>query len=331
MFSRSISKPFLAALVLGYSAQFPVSRAQAPDPHAIATEPKSETSAKPESKSETVTASNYLSAAEFRMQQDVRYLAADAREGRGPGTAGIEDAASYIADEFKRIGLKPSPNAHGYYQKFTITNEAELVPGSKLQVSGGQGGAIQLTENTEFSPLALGDSGELTGKPLVFAGYGITAKEESLKLDYDDYAGIDVKGKVVLILRREPQLNDEKSAFAGKQNTAYAEFRHKATNAFQHGAAAVLLVNNLAGSDGKDPLLPFRAAGGTRNSTIPFVQITRAKADELLKSGGSPTLETLEKEIDADGKPHSREINGLKIDLNVTITRKGLNVKNVVN
>ncbi len=305
----------------------PVCFGQAASPHDHgAAEPASATAASPTPK----PAPSYLSAAALRMRQDVSYLAADAREGRGPGTAGIDDAADYIAAEFRNIGLKPAPNAHGYFQKFTISNEPQLEPGSKLAIELPGGGKLDFSLDTDFSPLALGDSGKLAGKEIVFAGYGITAKDDALKLDYDDYAGLDVKGKVVLILRREPQLEDEKSAFAGKRNTAYAEFRHKATNAFQHGAAAVLLVNNLAGSEGKDQIMPFRMAGMSRNSTIPFVQISREKADALLKAASAPTLEALEKEIDADGKPHSRVLAGVKADLDVTIARKPVNVKNVV-
>lgn len=320
------TRMFLAMALLGQMSL--VVFGQSPNPHAAepatkSAETKSPAAAKP-------AGSSYLSAAELRMKQDVSYLAADAREGRGPGTAGIDDAANYIADEFKRIGLKPAPNAHGYFQKFSISNEPELEPGSKVAVALSGGKLLNLAENTEYVPLAIGDSGRFNGKSVVFAGYGITAKDQSLKLDYDDYAGIDVKDKVVLILRREPQLNDEKSAFAGKANTAYAEFRHKATNAFQHGAAAVLMVNNIAGSDGKDAMMTFRAAGGSRNSTLPFVQLSRAKADELLKAAGAPSLEALEKEIDADGKPHSRELKDVKVDMTVSVSRKPLNVKNVV-
>lgn len=299
---------------------------QSPNPHAA--EPVAK-SAVPKAVA-PVKVGRYYTSAEMRLKQDVDYLAADAREGRGPGTAGIDDAANYIADEFKRIGLKPAPNAHGYFQKFSISNEPELEPGSKMAVSLPGGKVENMAEATDFMPLAIGDSGKFAGKGVIFAGYGITAKDQSLKLDYDDYAGIDVKDKVVLILRREPQLDDEKSAFAGKSNTAYAEFRHKATNAFQHGAAAVLLVNNLAGSEGKDTMLTFRAAGGSRNSTLPFVQVSRAKADALLKAAGAPSLEALEKEIDADGKPHSRELKDVKVDLSVAVVRKPLNVKNVV-
>lgn len=332
IFSRlkSLSKKELKAvslLLLGATNAV----AQTADPHAASGNPHAPAAeikvAAPAVKN---VATGYVSAAEARMRQDLSYLAADAREGRGPGTSGIDDAADYIANEFKQIGLKPAPNAHGYFQKFNITNEPTLDPGSELKIHLPGGATLGFDPNNDFSPLALGDAGKFAGKPIVFAGYGITAKDDSLKLNYDDYAGLDVKGKVVLILRREPQLNDEKSAFAGKQNTAYAEFRHKATNAFQHGAAAVIFVNNIAGSEGKDPILPFRAAGMGRNSTIPFTQISRAKADELLKAAKVSTLEQLEKEIDADGKPHSRELKDVTVDMNVPIARRGISVKNVV-
>ena len=100
--------------------------------------------------------------------------------------------------------------------------------------------------------------------PIVFAGYGITAKNSPRLpgLDYDDYAGMDVKGKAVLVLRREPQQHDEKSPFEGKKDSSFATFQHKAVNAMQHGASAVILVNNLAGLDATgDRVLEFSQAG----------------------------------------------------------------------
>ena len=98
--------------------------------------------------------------------------------------------------------------------------------------------------------------------PFVFVGYGITAKDDANKLDYDDYAGIDVKGKAVLLIRREPQQENTASPFDGTSTTRFATFQHKATNAFQHGAVAVLFVNDLAGlGSEKDRLLPFNGAG----------------------------------------------------------------------
>jgi len=195
----------------------------------------------------------------------------------------------------------------------------------------GPGGQEWALNKGTFQPLAIGSSASLEGVPIVFAGYGISARDESKKLDYDDYAGIDVKGKVVLVIRREPQLDDEKSAFAGKQTTLYATFNHKATNAFQHGAAAVLLVNDAAGLKGNsDLLLRINGAGPEENSPIPVVMLKREEADRLLAASGQPRLETIEKEIDGDLKPRSRVLEGWKVDSSYQIDRKGLQTKNVI-
>jgi hypothetical protein len=274
-----------------------------------------------------------------RMKADVTFLAADAQEGRAPGTKGIEASADYIAASFKNSGLKPAPGADGYFQPFTIKGGAKLEEAPTLDFKGPEGKSITLEKGT-FQPLALGTGASLEGVPIVFAGYGISAEDKAKKLDYDDYAGIDVKGKAVLIIRREPQLEDENSPFAGKMTTLYATFAHKATNAFQHGAVAVLLVNDLAGLKGggllaalkgtSDPLMDFNGAGDEENSPIPFVMLSRENADKLLTSAGQPKLETLEKEIDSDLKPRSRLLEGWTLSTSIKITRKSLATKNVV-
>ncbi len=182
--------------------------------------------------------SPYVSPSQARMKEDVGFLAADAQEGRAPGTKGIEASADYIAASFKESGLKPAPGrrrATSSRSRSGATPELTELRHARLQ---GAGRARRSSRRrTAFQPLAIGSGGELEGVPIVFAGYGITAKDDAKKLDYDDYAGIDVKGKAVLVIRREPQLDDEKSPFAGKRRPTYATFTHKATNAFQHGAA----------------------------------------------------------------------------------------------
>ena len=272
----------------------------------------------------------FVSPSQARIKQDVSFLAHDDQEGRGPGTKGIEVSADYIAENYKAAGLKPAPGADGYFQPFSIRGDASISDSPALAFNGPDGKEIKL-EKAEFSPLAIGSSATFSGLPIVFAGYGISAKDEARNLDYDDYAGVDIKGKAVLILRREPQNDDEKSAFAGKQTTMYATFNHKATNAFQHGAAAVLLVNDLAGLKGvPDTILRLNGAGSEENSPVPFFMLTRATADKLLAEAGQPKLEALEKEIDSDGKPRTRTLEGWKVNGSVKIDRKGLMTKNVI-
>jgi len=269
--------------------------------------------------------------AEVRLRSDVTFLAADAQEGRAPGTKGIEAAAQYIADMFKGAGLKPAPGAPDYFQPFTISGHPVLGKEQDLAIAGPDGEALKGKLATDFIPLAIGSGATLDQVPIVFAGYGITAKDGSLKLDYDDYAGIDVKGKAVLIIRREPQQDSQSSPFAGKQTTAYATFQYKATNAFQHGAAAVLFVNDLAGLKAeKDQLLHFTAAGAESTSTIPFVMLSRDFADKLLAAASEPSLAELEKKIDNDLKPRTHELKKWTLSGRIAIDRTLIKTKNVV-
>ncbi len=276
-------------------------------------------------------AAEHVSPASARLRTDVAFLADDAQEGRAPGTKGIEAAADYIAAAFRDAGLKPAQGADGYFQPFTIGGNARLRTPLALSLVGPEDKTLKAEAKVDFTPLAIGTGGKLDGVEVVFAGYGITAKDDDKKLDYDDYAGLDVKGKAVLILRREPQQEDEDSPFDGKRTTTFATFRHKATNAFQHGAAAVLLVNDAAGlKDDKDELLGFAAAGPELNSNIPFLMLSRAFADKLLADAGQPSLKDLEAQIDADLKPRSKPLDGWKADAEVVIERKPVETKNVV-
>ncbi len=271
-----------------------------------------------------------LTAAEERLKGDVSYLAADARDGRAPGTKGIEAAADYIADVFKRAGLTPAPGATGYFQPFSISGRPTLGAHQELTLIGPDQEKVKGELRTDFVPLALGVGATLDNIPIVFAGYGITAKDDALKLDYDDFGGIDVTGKAVLIIRREPAPSDSKSPFHGEATTKYATFQHKATNAFQHGAVTVLMVNDRASLKGeKDDLLAFNARFDA-SSSVPFVMVTRDFADKLLIAAGAPPLSRLEKDIDQDLKPRSQELKGWALSEKIVIDRPGIETKNVV-
>jgi len=273
----------------------------------------------------------FLSPAARRMQNDVTFLAADEREGRAPGTKGIEAAAEYIANVFKSAGLKPAPGAEGYFQRFPIGGSAVLKGQPELEFAGPGGKSLAEKFKDDFTPLAIGSSASVRGLPIVFAGYGITAHYSARHLDYDDYASVDVKGKAVLIIRHEPQQNDDASPFSGKQTTRFAYFEHKVSNAFQHGAGAVILVNDLAGLGGEaDRLLGFTSAGRDVLSNLPVMMLKRAAADRLLAEAGEPSLADLEKQIDADLKPRSRAIERWTVSEKIQIDRPAIETKNVV-
>lgn len=272
-----------------------------------------------------------MAPAEARIRKDVEFLADDAREGRSPGSEGIEQAARYIAETFESLGLKPPPGGEGYFQKFNVSGRPKLGEPLELRVETASGEVFEGVPKTQFSPLAVGSGGVFEELPVVFAGYGITARDEARKLDYDDYAGIDVRGKAVLIIRREPQQDRDDSPFDGKKTTSYATFQHKATNAFQQGAAAVLLVNDLAGLGTEpDNLLSLLAAGPEMLSKIPFVMVAREFADRLLAAAGAPSLADLERSIDEDLRPRSRELAGLRLSGSIPLERPSLETRNVV-
>lgn len=194
-----------------------------------------------------------LAESELRLQQAVAFLASDELEGRGVGTTGLDKAADYIAQQFAALGLKTDLYNGRPFQEFEITVAAEPGPAAENRLaftgpldSQGQRQTAGLHLGESFRPLAVGGSGSFEA-PLVFAGYGITAK--NLKrgndtISYDDFAGIDVKGKVVLILRKEPQQKDPHSPFDGTRPSEHAAFQRKISNASQHGAAAAIFVND---------------------------------------------------------------------------------------
>jgi hypothetical protein len=129
-------------------------------------------------------------------------LASDELTGRGVDTPGIKLARDYIAREFAKYGLRPGGDNGGYLQGFDVATGVAV----KQPTSIAFGEQPPLGLNEDWSPLGLSGSGN-TEADVVFAGYGITAKEYG----YDDYAGIDVKGKIVLVLRYEPPPKDERA------------------------------------------------------------------------------------------------------------------------
>lgn len=275
-------------------------------------------------------------AAVERMRADVTFLADDEQEGRAPGTAGIERSAEWIAKAFAEAGLKPAAGADGFFQPFTIIGSPRLGDGQQLEVTSGEGRTIKAELRKHFMPLSVGTAGRFENLPIVFAGYGITAKDESTGIDYDDYAGIDAKGKLVLIFRRVPSGAVEGSPFGAVngRDSQYATFQHKLSNAFAHGAAGVLIVNDLAGLSGQeDELLLFTSAGLERLTQVPVVMLKRTFADELLAAAGVPVLEELEKRISADPKqpkPSGVELAGLKATGTIDIVQDRVTARNVI-
>jgi len=253
----------------------------------------------------------------------VKYLASENMRGRATGSPELEKAAGFIRDKFRSLKLDPI-SGDSYYQDFEVTTSAKL--GNQNEIAYSTAGKKEtLRFNQDFVPFNLSSAGKVSGEA-VFAGFGITAPE----YNYDDYAGLDVKDKIVIVLRHEPQEFDDKSVFDGRVYTAHAQIFSKASNAKLHGAKAVLLVNDVAAhpSD-SDDLEKFGGTAGPANAGIEFVQVKAAVVDHWLKPTGK-SLSSLETVIDKDLHPVSFALPAdLHLDMDVDIRREVKTVHNV--
>lgn len=204
-----------------------------------------------------------------RVQADASWLAAAQQEGRGVGSKGIERAANYIAQRFKKLGADAGQN-DGYQQKFQVVVGAAVGPGNWLQING------QRVDKQDHMPLAFSKTGEARGE-LVFANYGISSKKHRL----DDYAKVDARGKFVLVRRFVPD-----KQIADKQDKQrLSDLRYKAWNARRHGAIG-LLVADIP----KAALAPVEAPWphiqpeGYGDAGIPVAHIKRKLASKLINN-----------------------------------------------
>lgn len=250
-----------------------------------------------------------------KLYQHVKYLADDSREGRGIGTNGLDEAADYIAHQFKKDGLKPLFSG-SYFQPFTMSWGVKILPGCTVTHSGG----ATIEYGQDFTPLGFSGTGTVSA-PSVFAGYGITASEYS----YDDYEEIDPSGKIVVILTGEPAVESEESKFSGTLMTDYSTLRTKAINAKTHGAAGLLIVQRFA--DGSEDNLPTLSAEEPyRDAGIPVVQVTRAGFAKLYPD---MMLQNAQRSIDLNEAPRSMPLGADTLTMTVNLERGEVPVRNV--
>jgi aminopeptidase YwaD len=247
-----------------------------------------------------------------RARAEVAWLADPARTGRGVGTAGGAEAVAWIADRFREAGLAPAFDA-GYLQEFEAPFRATLGKRNALAV-----GEASSALEEEFLPFGFSDDGTAVGE-VVFAGYGISAPA----LGYDDYAALDVKGKIVLVAQDFPRESDPASPFRDPRHYRFAEWRYKATNARDHGAAAILGVRDVWSHEGPDDLPPWRGQVSSRAGIV----AARVTAAALARVGVD--VRALAAPGDADGKPHSRPL-GVRARLAAEVVHERAKTANVV-
>jgi membrane-associated protease RseP (regulator of RpoE activity) len=255
---------------------------------------------------------------------EVATLASPEMDGRAAGSAGASKAAGQIAGEFRKAGLQPG--GEGYLQPFELVTGIRLGEGNRLVLTtpgaGPTARAFRLSMG--FVPFSFSDDGEVEAE-VVFVGYGITAPE----LGYDDYGGIDVKGKAVLAFTHEPRERDQAGAFRAAEAFHYTTNRYKVINAREHGAKAILLVTDPNNHDDEpERLFSFKGAPSS-GSGILALSIKR-RISEILLSRAGTTLPQLQREIDERLAPKSFLVQGAKLAATVALIRERGKTANVV-
>jgi hypothetical protein len=254
-----------------------------------------------------------------RYMQHVSFLASDDLKGRGNGSPELERAAEYIAAQFRSYGLQTAGENGTYFQKFDITTGAQFGSKNTLQISG-----ASKEKGKDFVTMPVSSSGSYDG-PIVFAGYGMTSESQK----WDDYAGIDVKGKAVLVFRHDPEETNPAGRFA-KDPTAPSTFIAKVRNARVHGAKAILFITDPNNHPG-EPDTVGKATSDLefRDLSILAMHVTRDSVMSLFTGSGRNMAE-VQQAIDKGQKPQSFEFTNMQIRVSADIKPIRKTVRNVL-
>jgi len=229
------------------------------------------------------------------LRHEVEWLADEARDGRMTGSAGAQATANWLADYFRRAGLQSFTGNFAMPFQFNA-GERVLEEKTRLEIMTGGSRSLRFKLDQDFRPLPFSEGGEASGE-VVFAGYGLVAPGDR-GARYDSYAGLDVKDKIVLILRYVPE-NVEPARRA--QLNRYAGLRYKAMLARERGAKAVLVVTG-PNSPHAAELVPLTNDFTNSASGIIAASINGKTADALLAPSGK-TLKELQTALDSEN-PH---------------------------
>lgn len=238
----------------------------------------------------------------------VETLASEAFAGRLTGSEGERLAAEYLVQELTRIGARPLPGAAGFTDAFSFTAGVRD-GGSTVTITRDGSPAATFAAPDDVQALSFSDNGEATGEA-VFAGYGIVASVSPTET-YDSYAGLDVEGKVVVVLQYFPEDLDQTTRAALSR---YANLRYKAQAARQRGAAGLLVVTGPR-SPNAGQTVPMSFDTAIAGSGIVAASVTGRTADVLFEAAGR-SLEEVQQSLD-QGDPHA---TGFAIpDVTVTV------------
>jgi hypothetical protein len=250
------------------------------------------------------------------IQEHINYLASDELEGRFTGTEGADKAAAYIQQDFESNGLSPFFYKN-FSQSYPFVSGLEATTNNKMKLIIA-GKEYELKFNEDFIPVSFSDNQTYSGE-VVFIGYSIVAPE----LNYDDFTGIDVKGKVVLAMRYNPEVNDPKSKF-----DKFAELRLKAKVAKEKGAIGIIFVNEYVPKDDEDNLLKLKYDSAPAIKELGSIHIKRTFADKMFEAENL-NFRQFQENIDTTNKPASFLFKNTKVEFKTEVKQiegKGINI-----
>ena len=254
----------------------------------------------------------------------VQALASEKLEGRMAGSAGERLAADYLVRELTRIGARPLPGRSDMLHAFEFTAGTKDA-GSSLALTKPSAAPRLFSTTEHVQALSFSDSAEASG-PVVFAGYGLVVPE-SQNFGYDSYAGLDVKDKVVVVLRYFPEDADQKTRAILAR---YSDLRYKAMAARQRGAKALVVVTGPR-SPNAGATIPMTFDTALAGSGIVAASVSGEAAQAIFAEAPGKSLEAVQKELDS-GNPHVAGFAIPNITLAVTaaVQRETQTGRNVV-
>ena len=260
-----------------------------------------------------------------RTKAHVTTLASDEFEGRLTGSAGEQKASAYLIAQLQRIGAKPVPGHDGFTMPFEFTAGSKD-GGSWIRLGGKTTERFEQRKDVQI--LSFSDNIDLADTPVVFAGYGIVVPD-SQGFPYDSYATLDVKDKVVLVLRYFPEDAEPKTKGILSR---YSDLRYKAMAARQHGAKAMLVVGG-PNSPNAGEVVPMTFDTALAGSGIAAASISGTVADAMFRTFGDPgkTLKAAQTAMD-DANPHAAgfAMPNVTVTLHTDVVRERKTARNVV-
>ena len=244
--------------------------------------------------------------------EHIRFLSNDKRAGRYPGTRGSKDVIAYLINQLKSYGIQPAGEGASFKQTFSILDSVKIGRNNSLAINN-----RPLNIEKDYIPLWFSGNSSLSGE-IIFAGYGINLITDSLI--WNDYKGLDVEGKWVMIMRHSPERENPHSIYA-----PHSDLHKKMIVARDRGAAGIIFISQVEDST----LIPFKYIPGYSKSGIPAIHLSNEIADKILNTTGS-SRKVIQDRMNKNLKPETFQIPDITISANVELKNIYSRAANVI-